>query len=870
MRYLIGLFFITSCFGQIRVNVGGPEYTDTEGQAWSADTGCTSNSEYTYTSTITGTSNPTLYQTGRTSTSSLNCTYNLVTNNYYVVTMKFAEYNRTYTNPKTPRLMNIIINGVQYYTAVNIFQMCGFASACDLTPAFIPVNDNGQISVTITQQQGQPMLSAISVMPVGELGLDASQISYLYPATGAVLTTVQKVLDQSVSVKDFGAKCDDPGNGTGTDDTNAFVAAFSALNGTGLALRVPGLCAVSTIPVTVTSASMICQDPQTTGLIRVSTALQASTPLLKFTNSTSSIVSGCKFDEQGNGTNYTNAAAEFFCTSCSNVIVTNNYFRYGQSLGILFDKVNNFIVSNNSCDHIWQACVAVGGGGTTSVPIYSTNGSVTNNQCTNMPYCVSVEVYVQDFVVANNTAVQAAYTIEQGTRHFVVSNNTYNGVNTYGNAVVTDAFFDEGSTNGKYIGNYIVNPTRYGIWLDGSQLTIAGTTVQLPESYMTAESNTINGASSIAIRLDARSFDSSQIGIQNTVKDNIILNTGTGIAIPTCDYCTVTGNNETNLQAGGDTYGIRHGTVTNNTFVNTGAASAGSYPAMFTTGSVTDLIVDNNIVKSTGSNSNSFCFQDAVYYNGGGTPVATSIQLGFGNIFLNCAPTQPAWTAAPTVGTYTARAVMNSFQNTAGSVLGWLYDGSAWQPIAYLNPDARYVQIANAQMTLTGTTNVPTITNNAVSGEMDFLKLVNGANTFGKFFRPSTSNNLEIDAYDGITLGINTLGGSGKTVGIPGIPSNTGGTGYGYICVDTGGLLYKALGCPSGTAPVTSFNTRTGAVTLTSGDVTGALTYTPAHNGVNTNSGTANITTSCSSASMSFPITITCTSTDSGHVHGQN
>lgn len=52
---------------------------------------------------------------------------------------------------------------------------------------------------------------------------------------------------------------------------------------------------------------------------------------------------------------------------------------------------------------------------------------------------------------------------------------------------------------------------------------------------------------------------------------------------------------------------------------------------------------------------------------------------------------------------------------------------------------------------------------------------------------------------------------------------------YGSFTVDSKGRLTAAS---SGT-PVTSFNTRTGAVTLTSTDVTGALTYTPARSGAN-------------------------------------
>jgi hypothetical protein len=106
---------------------------------------------------------------------------------------------------------------------------------------------------------------------------------------------------------------------------------------------------------------------------------------------------------------------------------------------------------------------------------------------------------------------------------------------------------------------------------------------------------------------------------------------------------------------------------------------------------------------------------------------------------------------------------------------------------------------------------------------------------------------------------------------IKNLPASAGSGGI-YLCIDANHQVYAASGCPSGSSIVTSFNTRTGAVTLSSSDVTTALGFTPATKTTATASGVANITTSCTSTAVPSgggTPTITCTSTDSGHTHLQ-
>ena len=75
----------------IRVNAGGPAYTDSLSQSWSADTGYQGGATYSTTASIANTSDPTLYQTLRYSPSG-NLVYQFnVPNGVYLVRLKFAE-----------------------------------------------------------------------------------------------------------------------------------------------------------------------------------------------------------------------------------------------------------------------------------------------------------------------------------------------------------------------------------------------------------------------------------------------------------------------------------------------------------------------------------------------------------------------------------------------------------------------------------------------------------------------------------------------------------------------------------------------------------------------------------------------------------
>lgn len=167
MKILLLLFAVASSWAQVRVNVGGPLYVDPSGNTWLADTGCTSTSTYNRGAiAIAGTTSDTIYQTGRTATSSLSCTYAVAANTYYYVTLLLAETDSTVTAAgPNARVLNIFINGVEYYKALNVLATSAqFASAYNVTPPPIAVGPDAQITVMVTQQAGQPMLSGLQII----------------------------------------------------------------------------------------------------------------------------------------------------------------------------------------------------------------------------------------------------------------------------------------------------------------------------------------------------------------------------------------------------------------------------------------------------------------------------------------------------------------------------------------------------------------------------------------------------------------------------------------------------------------------------------------------------------------------------------
>ncbi|MGB8323787.1 MAG: malectin domain-containing carbohydrate-binding protein, partial [Candidatus Acidiferrum sp.] len=147
----------TSPFAPILVHSGGAAYTDSQGQAWSADKNFTGGAPASTTHAIANTADPTLYQTERWGDFTYQFT---VPNGSYNVTLKFAEI---YWTKVGQRIFNVAINGTPVLTNFDIIAAVGAANtAFDKT--FTTSTTNGTITIQFTTGTADlPKISAIEV-----------------------------------------------------------------------------------------------------------------------------------------------------------------------------------------------------------------------------------------------------------------------------------------------------------------------------------------------------------------------------------------------------------------------------------------------------------------------------------------------------------------------------------------------------------------------------------------------------------------------------------------------------------------------------------------------------------------------------------
>ena len=153
----------------MRVNAGGPAYTDSNGASWNADQPYAAggwgwvgagSSFYTTGSPIADTSAPTLYQSERYAMTAYQFT---VPNGPYQVTLKFAEiYQFAYLGG---RVFDVKIEGATVLANLDIYKQAGVNRAKDFTFS-TQVND-GLLDISFVSKAGSPKINAIAITSPG-------------------------------------------------------------------------------------------------------------------------------------------------------------------------------------------------------------------------------------------------------------------------------------------------------------------------------------------------------------------------------------------------------------------------------------------------------------------------------------------------------------------------------------------------------------------------------------------------------------------------------------------------------------------------------------------------------------------------------
>ena len=147
----------STTFTPIRVNAGGPSYTDPSGKTWSADTGFDTGSTYSTTQTIAGTSTPVLYQSERFGTFQYRFT---VPNGNYALNLKFAEI---YFTSAGQRVFNVAVNGTSVLSNFDIVAQAGSFTAID--KSFPVTVSGGALTIQFTPTVNNAKISAIEILP---------------------------------------------------------------------------------------------------------------------------------------------------------------------------------------------------------------------------------------------------------------------------------------------------------------------------------------------------------------------------------------------------------------------------------------------------------------------------------------------------------------------------------------------------------------------------------------------------------------------------------------------------------------------------------------------------------------------------------
>ncbi len=146
-----------------RVNAGGPQYTDSFGKTWQADTGFSTGTSQNYGNPIDGTEDDAIYQSFHFASAPLDYTFTVPDGNYQVK-LHFAE---TWSGVDAPgeRVFDVLLEGELALDNLDVFGEVGANTA--LVKTLVTHVSDGQLTIGLRQVVQNPFISGIELYYLG-------------------------------------------------------------------------------------------------------------------------------------------------------------------------------------------------------------------------------------------------------------------------------------------------------------------------------------------------------------------------------------------------------------------------------------------------------------------------------------------------------------------------------------------------------------------------------------------------------------------------------------------------------------------------------------------------------------------------------